>query len=474
MKTVRIIFGLLVMVMVASVLAAVNAGPAWGVLLAIGPVAAAAIKSSKELKEQRSTLLDQMQGILDKAKEEKRDLSAEDNTAVDDLNKKVEDLNIEIQRMERMEANMAIRAKDFINKSNEENEKKEVQNYSFLRAIRCAMPGGKLDGLEREMHDEAKREASASGITIEGVGIPGILLRKSEKRDMTASTGSSLADGGVLVPTMLQPGFIDTLAAKMVLVEMGAQFLTGLVGNVDIARKTSTTAAAWEGENDAGAEASPQWDKITLSPNRLGAYIQLSKRLINQTSNSAEKIAQDDIERAIRLAVETEAIVGTVTSGGILATAGIGSVVGGTTGLAVAWSHVVDLEKEVAIDDADIGTLGYLTNPKVRGKLKQTALGTNLPYIMAPGDQTLNGYKLGVSTLVPSTLDKGASTGVCSAMIFGNFSDLLIANWAGLDVVVDPYTDAKTSLVNIIVNSWWDVAVRRAVSFAAMKDILTA
>jgi len=425
------------------------------------------------MKEERSTLLDQMQTILDKAKTEKRDLNDDDHTAVDELNTRLDALNDDIKRMERIEMNLAVRAGDHINKQNHENEQKEVRNYSFLKAIRCAMPGGKLEGLEREMHQEALREARENGLTIEGVGIPGVLLRKPEKRDMTAAGGSNGSEGGVLVPTMLAPGFIDTLAAKMVLVQMGTQFLTGLVGNVDIARKTSATTAAWEGEVDAGAEASPAWDKISLTPNRLGAYIQLSKRLINQTSTSAEKIAQDDIERAIRLAVEYEAIVGTVTSGGILATSGIGSVLGGTTGAAVAWSHVVDLEKEVAVDDADIGSLGYITNPKVVGKLKQTAIGTYQPNIMAPGDKTLNGYNLGVTTLVPSTLDKGASTGVCSALIFGNFSDLLIANWAGLDVVIDPYTDAKTSLVNVIVNSWWDVAVRRAVSFAAMKDILT-
>jgi HK97 family phage major capsid protein len=272
---------------------------------------------------------------------------------------------------------------------------------------------------------------------------------------------------------MLQEGFIDSLTAKMVLAEMGATFITDLVGNLDLARKTSTTTAAWEGELDAGAEGSPAWDKISLTPNRLGAYIQLSKRLINQTSSSAERIAQMDIERAIRLAVETEAIVGTNLSTGILATQGIGSVAGGTTGLAVAWTHITALEKEVAIDNADIGKLGYLTNPKVRNKLKNVAIGTDQRMVLGPGDKELNGYRMGITTLVPSNLDKSTTTGVCSAIIFGNFEDLIIANWGGLDIVIDPYTDAKNSLVNVIVNSWWDVNVRRAESFAAMLDALT-
>ena len=467
MKT-KTLIGFLVLAVIMSFIAS----PVIGIALAIAPVAGAAMKGSKELKEDRSGILDQMEAIINKAKEEKRSMNVDEKKSVDDFNTQIEELNTEIQRMERVEMNLALRAGDHINKENRKLEEREVQNYSFLRAIRM-QSSGKLEGLEAEMHQEALKEARSNGLTIEGIGVPAMILRKAEKRDMSAAGGSNGSEGGVLVPTMLQGGFIDTLAAKLVSVQLGATFLNDLVGNVDIARKTSTTTAAWEGELDAGAEATPAWDKISLTPNRLGAYIQLSKRLINQTSMGAERIAQQDIERAIRLAVDEEAIVGGNLSTGILATSGIGSQVGGTTGAAIAWSHVVGLEKEVAIDNADMDNLAYLTNPKVIWKLKQTAIGTDQRMILAPGEKELNGYKLVASTLVPSTLDKGASTGVCSAMIFGNFADLLIANWGGLDIVIDPYTDAKNSLVNVIVNSWWDVNVRHAESFAAMKDILT-
>lgn len=474
MKTARIMLGLLAMIIGAVLLAAVGMDPAVGItVLATGAVAAGvAVKSSKELKEERSGLLDQMQAIIDKAKTEKRDLSDDDSTQIDGLNKQIEQLNTEIARRERMESNLAMRAGSYINTQNQRQQDKEVRNYSFLKAMRGII-NGSLEGLEKEMHEEAIREARVAGVSIEGLGIPTLILKKGEKRDMTAAGGSSGSEGGVLVPTILADGFIDTLAAKMVLMQMGAQFLDGLVGNVDIAKKATTSSAAWEGETDAGAETSPTWSKIQLTPNRLGAYIQLSKRLINQTSMSAEKIARDDLERAIRIAVETEAIVGTNLSTGILADGSIGSVVGDTNGAAPDWADIVNLEREVAVDNADIGTLGYLTNPKVVAKLKQTAIGTDQRMIIAPNEKELNGYKMGVTTLVPSTLDKGSSTGVCSAIIFGNFSDIIIANWAGMDIVIDPYTEAKNSLVNIIVNSWWDVALRNSESFAAMKDALT-
>ena len=467
MKT-KLLFGLLALAVVAFFIA-----PVAGVALAIVAPGIAGLKGSKELKEERSGILDQMQAIIDKAKDEKRGLSDDDKKSIDDFNTQVETLNEEIRRMERMEMNIAHRAAEHINKENRKQEEKEVQNYSFLRAIRMSLQPGGLQGLELEMHQEAVREAREAGLSISGIGVPAMLLHKRERRDMTVSGGSNGSEGGVLVPTMLEAGFIDSLVAKMVLSQAGATFMTGLIGNVDIARKTSSVSAAWEGETDAGAEGTPAWDKISLTPHRLGAYTQLSKTLIHQTGGAAERIAQADIERAIRLAVETEAIVGTNLSTGILATSGIGSVAGGTTGATVAWSHITDLEKEVAVDSADFGKLAYLTNPKVRNKLKHVHVGTDQRMVLAPGDKELNGYPLFTTTLVPSTLDKSTTTGVCSAIIFGNFEDLLIAQFGGMDIVIDPYTDAKTALVNVIVNSWWDVDVRHAQSFAAMVDALT-
>ena len=95
-------------------------------------------------------------------------------------------------------------------------------------------------------------------------------------------------------------------------------------------------------------------------------------------------------------------------------------------------------------------------------------------YLWDQRDSGLNGYNAEVSTNVPSDLDKGTSTGVCHAMIFGNWEDLLIGQWGGLDLVVDPYTKAKNAQIELVVNSWWDIAVRHPESFAAMQDALIA
>jgi HK97 family phage major capsid protein len=156
--------------------------------------------------------------------------------------------------------------------------------------------------------------------------------------------------------------------------------------------------------------------------------------------------------------------------------------VGGTNGKAPAWSHLLGLESELATDNADVGGLAYLTNAKVRGKLKQTFInstyGERPVWEQAPGDRpgwgSIAGYRAACTNQVPSTLNKGSSLGVCSAIIFGDWSSLMIGQWGSLDILVDRVTGGLKGTVRIIAFMDVDVAVKHAESFAAMQDALTA
>ena len=127
------------------------------------------------------------------------------------------------------------------------------------------------------------------------------------------------------------------------------------------------------------------------------------------------------------------------------------------------------LKTEVATDNADMGRLNYLTTPGIRGLLKGTAKDAGSGQFVWGESSTLNGYNAAVSTQVPSNLTKGSGTSL-HAIIFGNWEELIIAQWGGYDLVVDPYTSSKNALVTLVANSWWDIALRHAESFAAMKD----
>jgi HK97 family phage major capsid protein len=190
-----------------------------------------------------------------------------------------------------------------------------------------------------------------------------------------------------------------------------------------------------------------------------------------------EQFVRNDLNMAVRIAVDAAAINGSGSGNvpeGILNVTGIGDVAGGTNGLVPTFEHIVDLETAVAVDNADMGALAYLTTPGIRGALKKakTDAGSGL-FVWGQDAATLNGYRAAVSTQVPSDLVKGSSSDA-HAIIFGNWNDLIMASWGGFDIVVDPYTLATQATVRVIVNSWWDMAVRHPESFAAMKDALTS
>jgi hypothetical protein len=159
---------------------------------------------------------------------------------------------------------------------------------------------------------------------------------------------------------------------------------------------------------------------------------------------------------------------------GLRNVSGIGAVVGGTNGLAPAWSHIVDLESACANANAEPDrTAGYLLNTKTRGKLKQTQFATNLPFIWQNGDQPLNGYRAVITNNVPSNLTKGTSTTVCSAGLFSSdWAMTTIGLFGAPDVTVDPYSKADTGQVKITLNLFADMQHRQPATVSAINDWL--
>jgi HK97 family phage major capsid protein len=387
-------------------------------------------------------------------------------------------LDAEVKRFQELEAvEMRSAANSAANASggSSNNEVKEVQkNFSFVRALNMAKDG-KLEGFEKEMHEEAVKEYRNSGIAVQGVGIPTIALR-AQKRDMTA-TGSSGAEGGYGIQTNVG-GLLEALSPRLVLSSLGVTMFDNLVGNLDIPSFTTAPTAAWEGEVDTTAEVSPAQTKISFSPNRLAAFVDVSKQLLHQSSPSIEAYLQRFLMTAVAAKLQAGALHGSGSGepAGLAGTAGIGSIVGGTNGAAPLWDDITGLYKEVAIDDADLGNLAYLTNPLVVNKLQNTprqSSGVEGNFIMNTTN-TLNGFNTAVSTSVSSTLTKGTASGICSAIFFGNWADMALASWGGIDILINPYTKGKEGTTEVILNAYLDANVLRPTSFAAMLDALPA
>lgn len=478
MKRNQIFAGLFLLVAIALVAITFNAPE---VMLAAAPIVG--VVSSVKLKEQRTELETELLGIINKAKEEKRDFSEDENTKRSSLVSQIDKLTGEIELREK-EEKIELRSVGMaINKENEKKELEEVKEYSLVRAINSFVTKGKLEGFEAEMDQEARNESRKLGFAVKGhIAIPSIMVANKRNLRMlyekrTALTVGSYdgTSGGAFVKDM-KDDFISALYAKNVLIGLGAKFITGLVGNISIP-KSAGASTAWEGENDVNADGTPTITSLTASPKRLGAYGLISKTVLMQEGNyDVENLVRTDIINAINKAVQDAAIEGGGSGEptGILGTSGIGSVAGGDDGAYPLSEHIISLENEVATDDADIGQLGFLTNPKVRAKLKNTPLdaGSGVMVWDVRTANELMGYKAGVTTSVPSDLTKGNGSSL-SAIIFGNFNDLMLLQWGGMDIVVDPYTQAKYNQIELVINSFWDVIVRRAVSFSAMKDAIT-
>lgn len=349
---------------------------------------------------------------------------------------------------------------------------KEAQRFSFMRAINAL-----ANPADRNAQEAAAFERECSDAVAEKVGkrAQGIFVPSDvQKRDLTV--GTPTAAGNLVATDLLAGSFIDLLRNKMLVTAMGARLLSGLQGDIAIPRQTGGATAYWVAENTAPSESTQAVDQVKMAPKTVGAFTDISRKLILQSSIDVEAFVRTDLATVLALAIDLAAINGSGSSNqpkGILATSGIGSVVGGTDGAAPTWAHMVALETEVAVANADLGSLGYLTNAKVRGKLKTTSKvsGQN-GFVWEDGE--VNGYRAGVTNQVPSNLTKGASSGVCSAIIFGNWADLIIGQWGSLDLLVDPYTGSTAGTVRVVALQDVDVALRNAVSFAAMVDATTA
>lgn len=364
---------------------------------------------------------------------------------------------------------------------------KDVRQYSFLRALHALANPSDAGAREAAAFEfEASRAAAdQQSRQVKGLLVPFDVLKRSIAEGLQTRASDDLvgtaSKGGNLVATqLLSANFIDLLRNAMVISRMGAQYLTGLVGNIAIPKQTGGGSFYWVAEDGSATSAGQTFGQVAMTPHTGAAKTQISRKLLQQSSIDVEAFVRGDLAKIVGLGIQQAAINGSGSSNqptGILNVSGIGSVAGGTNGANPTWTNIVGLETDVAVANADVGTLGYLTNASVRGYLKSVQKFTTNPggdAIWTAGDTPLNGYQTGVTNAVPANLTKGTSSGDCSAIIFGNFADLIIGMWGGLELQVDPFSAGDTGAVIVRAFQDVDIAVRHAESFSAMLDALTA
>lgn len=391
--------------------------------------------------------------------------------------------------------------------------KKDIEQYSFCRALLAAADPAHAHAIapfemeasraaqDRRGDSRGKDRAGALTIPVDVLArgmqmdeamaraVATQLIQRAQQRGGDAMyayrdlvVGTPTAGGNLVATELLGSSFIDLLRNAMILDTLGVTWLRDLNGNVAIPSQTGAATAYWFTEGNAPTESAQTIGQTTLTPKTVGAWTDYSRRLLLQSSIDVEMFVRADLAAVIGQAIQAAAIAGASNGPtGLINTSGIGSVAGGPNGLAPTYEHMVDLESAVANANADMGRLAYLTNTKVRGKLRKTQefASTNGKAVWTsmagrPGVGEVLGYDAITSNAVPSNLTKGSSSGVCSAIAYGNWADMLIGMWGGLDVMLDPYALSTSGGKRVVALQDCDVALRRVASFAAMLDALTA
>ena len=334
---------------------------------------------------------------------------------------------------------------------------KEARSFSFLRAINyLSNPTDRAAREAAAFEIEASDAAAAKlGRQSRGITIPQEVLR----RDLNVGAATA---GGNLVETMLDSGsFIDLLRNASALDQAGATVLTGLTGNVAIPRQSGAATAYWVAESGSPTESQQTVDQVSLVPRTVAAYTDFSRRLMIQSSIDVENMVRNDLAQVIALKIDAAGLYGTGASNeplGLKNTTGIGTE--DFANDAPTFAEVVALESDVATANALLGSPVYLMNAAMRGNLKTTKkdAGSGI-FIMENGE--VNGYRGVLSNQVAS-----------NDLWFGNFADLIIGYFSGLDLMVDPYTHSTSGTVRVIAMQDCDIAIRHPESFSRGNNTL--
>lgn len=341
---------------------------------------------------------------------------------------------------------------------------KEVQQFSFLRAFRAlANPTDQRAQKEAAFEFEASRAAADMlGREAKGLFVPAdVLVRALVPQDgqraplSTSTAGGAGQTGGYTVATdLLAQSFIDLLRNKAVFLRRAAA-MGGLVGNVDIPKQAAGATGYWIGEDDGAPETGVEFEQVHLSPKTVAGFSEITRRMLMQSSLDAEGIVRRDLATALALSIDLAGFYGSGSANqplGVFNTNGINAVEFAAAN--PTFAELVQMETEVAVDNADVGSLAYIINARTRGHAKTAEKFAGTGQTLWESGNTLNGYGVEVTNQI-AVGDVG----------FGNFADALVGMWGGLDLTVDPYTHSTKGRLRIVAMQDVDVAVRREESF---------
>lgn len=399
------------------------------------------MRNSLELKDEIAQLKQRAYSMIDTCKQEIRMFTDQEDIEYKGIKSQIKDLKAELKELERSLLNSDEEIKTIKNNIKTNNKNME-KRFSLVNAINSIAKNQVMDDTTLAVSNVGKEEMRKAGLSMGGQ----IQLPMEELRAVTVT-----AEGEDVVPTDLYD-IMAPLRAKNVLVQAGAKFLTGLVGDVQIPIMSASNVG-WATEIGDAADGAGAFTHKTLSPKRLTAYIDISKQLLNQDAIGVENMIRQDIINAINTKLEST-ILG-AAAGDNTKPAGIFN--GATyTVSATTMDKIATIEAGVEAANV-IGECKYIMSPTAKAAMRKSAKGDNVAESLY-----VNGEIDGTPALSTSHV-------AANQFVYGDFSNLAIGQWGPIDLVVDNYTQATKGCVRLVINAYFDATVLRPEAFAFGK-----
>jgi HK97 family phage major capsid protein len=345
---------------------------------------------------------------------------------------------------------------------------KERDSFSFIRAIRALSEPTNRRAQEAAAFEFEASEAAAQamGRSAEGIMVPPEVLTRAVN---TSVTGDAAGDtgGNAIATTLLSQSFIEMLRNRAVLMRLATP-LSGLSGNVDIPLQASGASGYWIGEDEDATEDGLELGQSSMTPKTVAAFSEITRKLLKQSSMDMEALVRRDLATALALTIDTAGFYGTGSNNqpkgiknytGVNAVDFAGASSGGGSALPT-FAEVVQMESAIAGDNADVNSMAYAMGSGMRGHFKTTERfeSSNGMPIWENGN-TVNGYGTEVTNQI-----------VAGDLFFGNWADVIVGMWGGLDITVDPYSNSKKGRLRIVTMQDVDILLRRVESFCYGAD----
>lgn len=410
------------------------------------------MKNSVELRKEKEDLKSRCISLVESAKKEERMLSDDETTEINASKERIFEIDGELRSIEAQ-----LKTYDNLIDFSAKKEMKEERNVkvtapeervSLLGMIDKVVNNRSFTEAEENLISRGKAMNAAEGQNKIGSGQ--IQIPLEERAAFTVTT-----DHNDMVATDLQT-ILDPLRAQNVLAKAGAKFLTGLRGDIQYPVLTGANVG-WLAENGTAADGAGTISSKTISPKRLSAYIDISKQFLVQDSASCEQAIMRDLVNAINDKLEAT-ILGNESDD----PAHFSLFYNQTPTAISAFGDLCDLE--ATVEDANIfGKMSYLVSPKAKAGLrKMTQKATKL--VLEGSD--IEGTPVYSSTNVGKGVGSGTPFVQSGNLIYGDFTNLVIGQWGGLDLVIDPYTQARDNKIRVVVNALFGVGVLRPQAFA--------